>query len=209
MSRSRSNRAIELVDAALVPVVGGVPAHDDGGDIPIRSGSAIAFVRVAVDGPLIELFSPVLVEVEGSPLALERISQLNRWVRFVSFGWDSGTVYASMHLYCHPFVPEHLRHAVGVLTSVADRLDDELRLGLGGRRFFGDEDGDGTGGAPAADSSGDDTEVDNGELPEALLAILSSTLTVKVSARSQRKSPTSAAATAETSCATSGSPNCR
>jgi len=163
---------IELVDAALVPVVGGVPAHDDDGDIPIRSGSAIVFVRVAVDGPFIELFSPVLVEVEGTPLALERISQLNRWVRFVSFGWDSGTVHASMHLYCHPFVPEHLRHAVGVLTSVADRLDDELRLGLGGRRFFGDEEGDGTGGAPAADSSGDDTGVDNGELPEALLTIV-------------------------------------
>lgn len=163
---------IELVDAALVSVVGGVPAHDDDGDIPIRSGSAIVFVRVAEDGPFIELFSPVLVDVEGSPLALERISQLNRWVRFVSFGWDSGTVHASMHLYCHPFVPEHLRHAVGVLTSVADRLDDELRLGLGGRRFFGDEEGDGTGGSPGADSSGDHTDLDDGELPEALITMM-------------------------------------
>ena len=157
---------IELVDAALVSVVGGVPAHDDDGDIPIRSGSAIVFVRVAVDGPFIELFSPVLVEVEGSPLALERISQLNRWVRFVSFGWDSGTVHASMHLYCHPFVPEHLRHAVGVLTSVADRLDDELRLGLGGRQFFGETEDTGTDEEPVADKS------DTDELPEALLTII-------------------------------------
>jgi len=147
-------------------VVGGVPAHDDDGDIPIRSGSAIVFVRVAVDGPFIELFSPVLVEVEGSPLALERISQLNRWVRFVSFGWDSGTVHASMHLYCHPFVPEHLRHAVGVLTSVADRLDDELRLGLGGRQFFGETEDTGTDEEPVADKS------DTDELPEALLTII-------------------------------------
>ncbi|MBA3798768.1 MAG: hypothetical protein H0X18_06670 [Geodermatophilaceae bacterium] len=157
---------IELVDAALVPVVGGLPGHDDDGDIPIRSGSAIVFVRVAQDGPYVELFSPVLVEVEGSPLALERISQLNRWVRFVSFGWDSGTVHASMHLYCHPFVPEHLRHAVGVLTSVADRLDDELRLGLGGRPFFGEDEPSGTDETPAEDESND------GELPEALLTIL-------------------------------------
>lgn len=156
----------ELVDAALVSVVGGVPTHDDDGDIPIRSGSAIVFVRVAQDGPYVELFSPVLVEVEGSPLALERISQLNRWVRFVSFGWDSGTVHASMHLYCHPFVPEHLRHAVGVLTSVADRLDDELRLGLGGRPFFGEDEPSGTDETPA------EAESDDGELPEALLTIL-------------------------------------
>jgi hypothetical protein len=156
---------IELVDTALVSVVGGVPAHDDDGDIPIRSGSAIVFVRVAEDGPYVELFSPVLVDVEGSPLALERISQLNRWVRFVSFGWDSGTVHASMHLYCHPFVPEHLRHAVGVLTSVADRLDDELRLGLGGRQFFGEPESSGTGESPTDDEA-------EAELPEALLTIL-------------------------------------
>nr|MBA3339870.1 hypothetical protein [Geodermatophilaceae bacterium] len=152
------------------------PAHDDDGDIPIRSGSAIVFVRVDADGPYVELFSPILVGVRCSPLALERISQLNRWVRFVSFGWDAGTVHASMHLYCRPFVPQHLRHAVSVLTSVADRLDDELRLGLGGRAFFGDENGDGTDGGPA-DSSGEDTEDENtedenGELPEALLTLM-------------------------------------
>ncbi|MGI8722650.1 MAG: T3SS (YopN, CesT) and YbjN peptide-binding chaperone 1 [Geodermatophilaceae bacterium] len=163
---------IELVDAALVSVVGGVPAHDDDGDIPIRSGSAIVFVRVAEDGPFIELFSPVLVEVEGSPLALERISQLNRWVRFVSFGWDAGTVHASMHLYCHPFVPEHLRHAVAVLTSVADRLDDELRLGLGGRAFFGEEEDGGTDDAPAGPGDSAEDEAGDDELPEALLTLI-------------------------------------
>ena len=159
---------VELVDAALAPVVGGAPAHDDDGDIPIRSGSAIVFVRVADDGPFIELFSPVLVDVQGTPLALERISQLNRWVRFVSFGWDGGTVHASMHLYGHPFVPEHLRHAVAVLTSVADRLDDELRLGLGGRVFFGEDKDAGT--DEAADSIADDAEDE--VLPEALLTLI-------------------------------------
>jgi len=163
---------VELVDAALVPVVGGTPAHDDDGDIPIRSGSAIVFVRVAEDGPFIELFSPVLVDVEGSPLALERISQLNRWVRFVSFGWDAGTVHASMHLYCHPFVPEHLRHAVAVLTSVADRLDDELRLGLGGRAFFGEEEDGGTDEAPAGSAGSTEDEPGDDELPEALLTLI-------------------------------------
>ena len=156
---------VELVDAALVPVVGGMPPHDDDGDIPIREGSAIVFVRVAEDGPYVELFSPILVGVRGSPLALERISQLNRWVRFVSFGWDAGTVHASLHLYCSPFVPKHLRHAVSVLTSVADRLDDELRLGLGGRPFFGSDDDTGTDEAVAEPTADED-------LPEALLTLM-------------------------------------
>jgi hypothetical protein len=162
---------VELVDAALVPVFGGLPVHDDDGNIPIRSGSAMVFVRVDADGPYVELFSPILVGVRGSPLALERISQLNRWVRFVSFGWDGGTVHASMHLYCRPFVPKHLRHAVAVLTSVADRLDDELRLGLGGRAFFGEDEASGTHEAPSSPAE-DGGAADDEELPEALLTLL-------------------------------------
>lgn len=152
-----------LVDHALTPVFGHAPVRDADGDIPVRSGSAMVFVRVLPDGPVIELFSPLLLDVEGSALVLERITRLNRRMRFVSFFWDGGTVYARTQLFCQPFVSEHLRHALMVISEVADRLDDEMRPELGGRAFFGEQDAGGVD-APTAD--------DEPDLPAELLTIL-------------------------------------
>lgn len=143
-----------LVDHALTPVFGHAPVRDADGDIPVRSGSAMVFVRVLPGSPVIELFSPLLLDVQGSALVLERITRLNRRMRFVSFLWDAGTVYARTQLFCQPFVSEHLRHALMVISEVADRLDDEMRPELGGRAFFGDQD------AGAAETSpGDEADL--------------------------------------------------
>ena len=49
-----------LVDAALVPMFGQLPVHDEDDDIPIRTGSAMVFVRVLPDAPVVELFSRCL-----------------------------------------------------------------------------------------------------------------------------------------------------
>ena len=70
---------------------------------------------------------------------MERIAQINLRVRFVKFTWRSGAVYADMQLYCLPFVGSQLRHAVALMSEIADRSDDELRVELGGRLFFDDE----------------------------------------------------------------------
>ncbi|MEJ7627958.1 MAG: YbjN domain-containing protein [Nocardioidaceae bacterium] len=151
-----------LVDHALTPVFGHAPVRDEDGDIPVRSGSAMVFVRVLPDAPVIELFSPLLLEVEGSALVLERITRLNRRMRFVSFFWDGGTVYARTQLFCQPFVSDHLRHALMVISEVADRLDDEMRPELGGRAFFGEHEP-----APASAPG-----ADGPDLPAELLTIL-------------------------------------
>jgi hypothetical protein len=40
-----------------------------------------------------------------------------------------------------PFVPEHLHHAVRILSEIADAIDDELAAKLHGRTTFSDHDG--------------------------------------------------------------------
>lgn len=126
----------ELVDGVLTAMFGQPPIRDSDGDIPIRSGSAMVFVRLLPDAPIVELFAPLLLDVEGTALTLERIAQINQRVRFVKFTWRSGAVYAETQLYCLPFVGSLLRHAVALMSEVADRSDDELRVQLGGRLFF-------------------------------------------------------------------------
>jgi hypothetical protein len=111
-------------------------SHDEDGDIPIRSGSAMVFVHVASDVPLVELFSPLLLGVDGDALALERINRANRSIRFAKLTWTHGRVIANYELWCDPFVPELLLWAVELMMNLADEMDDRLRPELGGRRFF-------------------------------------------------------------------------
>lgn len=131
-----ADHLIQLVDETMTSLFGHPPTRDSDGDIPIRSGSAMVFVRVLLDAPIVELFAPLLLDVEGTALTLERLAQINQRVRFVKFTWRSGVVFADMQLHCIPFVGAHLRHAVALMSEVADRADDELRLEVGGRLFF-------------------------------------------------------------------------
>lgn len=112
--------------------------RDADGDIPIRAGSAMVFVRVAADAPVVELFSPLLLGAPGDALALERINRANRTIRFAKLTWTGGRVMANQELWCDPFVPELLIGAVGVMMHLADEMDDRLRAEIGGRRFFED-----------------------------------------------------------------------
>jgi hypothetical protein len=113
--------------------------RDEDGDIAIRSGSAMVFVRVPPDAPVVELFSPLLLGASGDALALERINRANRSIRFAKLTWTSGRVMANYEIWCEPFVPELLIAAVGVMMGLADELDDRLRAEVGGRRFFEEE----------------------------------------------------------------------
>jgi len=130
----------ELVDESLALLLGARPAHDADDDIPIPSGSAIVFVRVAQDAPVVELFAPLLKDVHGTPLTLERLNNLNKTYRFVTFTWRAGQVLAASSIWCAPFVSDLLHQAVTALMEVADEVDDRLVAELGGRHYFGGED---------------------------------------------------------------------
>lgn len=135
------------VEAALASHFSQPVVRDEDGDIPIRSGSAMVFVRVVADVPVVELFSPLLVGATGDALALERINRANNRIRFAKLTWSGGRVMANHELWCEPFVPELLVWAVTLMMGLADEMDDRLRAEVGGRRFF--EDGE------FAPSSGD------------------------------------------------------
>jgi len=112
---------------------------DGDGDIPLRHGSAMIFVRVHEQPPMIELFSPVLRDVTHEAGLVEALNELNSRTRFVSFSAIGGGVVASHELFAQPFVPDHLGHALAVLSRTADEADDELQARFGGEVFFADD----------------------------------------------------------------------
>ncbi|HEY7175024.1 MAG TPA: hypothetical protein VH442_08915 [Micromonosporaceae bacterium] len=113
---------------------------DKDGDIGIRSGSAMVFVRVRDTPPLVDVFSPILTEVEPSEKLYARLSDLTTKMPIGRLYQANKTVWASVPVFGRDFQATHLMLAVQVMTGLADELDDRLHGEFGGRRFFGEGD---------------------------------------------------------------------
>src|SRR5690606_1547677 len=131
----------ELIDGELTELLGHPPIRDAEGDVAIRVGSTMVFLRTAGDGREIIVFSTVVHDVDGRSRAAEVLNDLNSEARWVKFQLIRDRVFVSMSIPARPFVPAHLRQAVRILSEVADGIDDELADRLRGRTTFGDHDG--------------------------------------------------------------------
>jgi hypothetical protein len=157
-----------MVDRALTPYFGHEPRHDSDGDIPVTAGLSVFFVRVAEDVPVVELFGCVATEVTDPDAARREVEILNRDVRFAKFRVSGGSVVVECQLPAWPFVPEHLRAMVAMLTDMITKVEDDLVERVGGRHLLDlndveDEDeaaGDDAGDAgDAGDNAADESEL--------------------------------------------------
>ncbi|PZF97841.1 T3SS (YopN, CesT) and YbjN peptide-binding chaperone 1 [Micromonospora deserti] len=112
---------------------------DADGDVGIRAGSAIIFVRTQDDPPLVDVFSPLLTGVEPTESLYRRLSELTNGLVVGRIYCTGDTVWASIPVFGQDFVPTHLLLAVRAMVELADDLDDQLRREFGGSRFFGPE----------------------------------------------------------------------
>ncbi|BCJ43555.1 hypothetical protein GCM10010168_41350 [Actinoplanes ianthinogenes] len=113
---------------------------DADGDIGIRAGSAMVFVRVRDNPPLVDVFSPILTEVEPTEQLYVKLSELTNRMPIGRLYCAQDTVWASIPVFGRNFQPTHLMLAVQVMTGLADELDDRLHGEFGGKRFFGEGD---------------------------------------------------------------------
>ncbi len=129
---------VALVLSAMLKIAPESLPVDADGDIGIRSGSAMVFVRVRDEPPLVEVFSPVLTQVNENQRLYQRLSELTHRMPIGRLYWASNTVWASITVFGRDFQATHLMLAVQVMTGLADELDDRLAGEFGGRRFFSD-----------------------------------------------------------------------
>jgi hypothetical protein len=130
----------DLVDAELAEIYGHPPIRDPEGDVAIRVGSTMLFLRTAKDGQEIVLFAPVVHDIAGRSRATEVLNDLNVEARWVKFQLIKDRVFVTISVLSRPFVPAHLRQAVRILSDVADGIDNELAAKLNGRTTFSDHD---------------------------------------------------------------------
>lgn len=127
---------VRMVVAAMLRTPPDQLQVDSDGDINIRAGSAMVFVRVRNNPPLVDVFSPVLTEVEPTEQLYVKLSELTNRMPIGRLYCTEDTVWASVPVFGRNFQPSHLMLAVQVMTGLADELDDRLHGEFGGRRFF-------------------------------------------------------------------------
>jgi hypothetical protein len=132
------DEAAASLQSALAQFVAGadlVPDRD--GDLPIRVGSALMFVRaVAGRPPLIQVFAPLVSGVDLTPALLESLNDINRHILFGRVFWTDREVVVSMELTAVGISSPQIAFACVQLGNLADHLDDVLRGRFGGRTMF-------------------------------------------------------------------------
>jgi len=131
---------VSIVVGRLLNTDPDVLPTDPDGDIGIRAGSAMVFVRVRENPPLIDVFSPVLTEIQPTQKLYAKLSELTNRMPIGRLYCADDTVWASVPVFGRDFQTSHLMLAVQVMTGLADELDDRLAGEFGGRRFFGEGD---------------------------------------------------------------------
>jgi hypothetical protein len=131
---------VRTVVAALLKITPEELTVDQDGDIGIRAGSAMVFVKVRDNPALVDVFSPLLTEVEPTEQLFARLSDLTNRMPIGRLYCTNGTVWASVPVMGRRFQATHLVLAIQVMTGLADELDDRLQGEFGGKRFFSEGD---------------------------------------------------------------------
>lgn len=111
---------------------------DKDGDLAMRFGSAMVFVRVHESPHCISVFSPVLSNPSEPEGVVARLNELNAGLRYVRLFLTGDVVFAAMEVPAVPFVAQHVLDACVEIGRVADGIDDMLQAQFGGRTAFGE-----------------------------------------------------------------------
>lgn len=110
--------------------------YDKDGDIVIRYGSAIAFVRLIGDPLHIRIYSPILRDVEESPGIFARLNDINANETLMRFYYQNGVIYGASDISAVPYVNAHVVQTFAHFCVIADGMDSLLQAEFGGRTAF-------------------------------------------------------------------------
>lgn len=127
---------VATVVAAMQHTTSAHLAIDENGEISLRAGSAMVFIKPTARPAIVDVYSPLLTEVAPNERLYRELSELTRRLPIGRLYYADGTIWASVPVYGRDFQPRHLMLAVESMTRLADELDDRMQQKFGGRRFF-------------------------------------------------------------------------
>jgi hypothetical protein len=135
----------EFVDQTLRSILGvSELQRDDDGDVPVRAGSSMCFVRVIEhsDQPSrVVLICPLVSGVEHSADLYESLNEINLQLTVGRVVLTDNGVVLEIELLADTISPQELNWALDAAMSAANYFDTKLVARFGGSTFF-DEEGD-------------------------------------------------------------------
>ncbi len=128
--------AVATVVAAALHTTPDDLAIDENGEISVRAGSAMVFIKPTETPAIVDVYSPLLTQVRPNERLYRELSELTRRLPIGRVYFVEDTIWASVPVYGRDFRPRHLMLAVESMTRLADELDDRLQNKFGGHRFF-------------------------------------------------------------------------
>jgi hypothetical protein len=110
---------------------------DPDGDIQVRYGSTMCYVRGIEDPPSVLLFAPMVIDVPRTPALLEDLNDINLNItvgRVVHT--PANEVLFSIELYGEQLTVDILRASLDAATTIADHFDHQLQSRFGGKTMF-------------------------------------------------------------------------
>jgi len=127
------------VDTALRHFLrAGEIAYDSDGDVPIRCGAAMVFVRVLLDEGLVSVFSPVLFEVTTSADLLGALNDMNTEIRFARAVLRDTEVTVVAEVDSSAEMETSLALACDAVAWASNQWGERLQTRFGGQTFFGE-----------------------------------------------------------------------
>ena len=114
--------------------------YDEDGDIAIRFGSAIVFIRLTDDLPCVRFYSRLLHGVdEGDSASIyARLNDMNVREPLMRLALLGDSIYAISEICAEPFVKDHVIQALAHFCEMATIMDCVLQAEFGGQTAFGD-----------------------------------------------------------------------
>ena len=109
---------------------------DAAGDLGLRRGSSVVFVRTVGATPTVRIWSQLLRGVDETPALLVQLNSLNAGEDQVRFYIRNGMVYADAQVCAAPFVGEHVENALRHFCTATDGVDAMLQREFGGGTAF-------------------------------------------------------------------------
>lgn len=111
-------------------------AIDKDGDIGLRCGSALTFVRVIGEPTYIRIYARILRDVEETDGICSRLNDINANISLVRFVFQNGAIFAIADICAVPFNAQQVVQAMAHFGSIADEMDSLLQGEFGGHTAF-------------------------------------------------------------------------